>query len=337
MRITIRFLSLLLLFSLLFGLWGCDALPFGGGTQGGSQGGEDFTPPRYTEVVKTAFETSYADQLSPNEKYIYDTIAALIPGVDSVDLTLPEEPALCRGRAPTEEEQNDLKDHLSAWTANALYALWLDSPDMFWLDHTRYSYSMELASDDDGIVRLKKLTLSLTVTGTPEEIASQKKLLEIATLDFKPSRFDTVRQKVAYINNYLCDRIEYDKNAPRRASVIGALVDGKCVCEGYARAFAYLAKIAGVDAVNIPGYATTDEGTEGHMWNGVLIDGVYYAVDATWNDTTRESIYLLVGTNTVCHEKPFGKTHKPDMLTESDSHKAFAFPKIAENAYLLKP
>lgn len=336
MCVTKRSLAFVLALILLSGLWACGFSSTQDGGSANSGGDSDFTPTIYTEVVKTAFETCYADQLSPNEKYIYDTIAALTPGVNSLELSLPEQPALCRGRAPTEQEQTALKEHLSAWTANALYALWLDTPDMFWLDHTRYSYSMELAADDENVVRLKKLTLSLSVTGSPEEIASQKKLLEIATLDFKPTG-NTVREKVAYINTYLCKRIEYDKNAKNRASVIGALVDKKCVCEGYARAFAYLAKKAGLNAVNIPGYATTDEGTEGHMWNGVLIDGTFFAVDTTWNDTTRDHVYLLVGTNTVCHEKPFGETHKPDMLTESDAHKAFVFPAISTTAYSIKP
>ncbi len=335
MCITKRLLSLALALALLLGLWACGASPFQdgaqNGTSGGSGDGEDFTPPTYTEVVKTTFEKSYADQLSPNEKHIYDKIAALTPGVDSVELSLPEQPALCRGRAPTEAEQTELKERLSSWTANALYALWLDTPELFWLDHTRYSYSMQIAAGDDGIVRLEKLTLSLTVTGTATQIALQKNILEAATADFKPT--GTVAEKVAYINSYLCKRITYDKEAANRASVIGALVDGKCVCEGYARAFAYLAKKADISAVNIPGYATTDEGTEGHMWNAVLIDGTYYAVDATWNDTTKESVYLLVGNHTLCHGKSFGLTHKPDMLTESDAHKAFAFPKISDSAY----
>ena len=334
MRITLRLLSLLLTLTLILGLWGCGALFSSDGGDASEGGSDDFEPTTYTEVVKSSFEKSYADQLSPNEKYIYDQIAALTPGVDTVKLTLPEQPALCKGRAPTEEEQAELKELLSSWTANALFALWIDTPDLFWIDHTRYSYSMQLASGEDDIVRLSELTLSLTVTGTKEQIALEQSMLAAKTEDFNPK--GSITEKVKYINEYLCSRIEYDKNAPNRGSVIGALVDGKCVCEGYARAFAYLAKRAGLDVVNIPGYATTDEGTEGHMWNAVLIDGTYYAVDVTWNDTTGENVYLLVGKHTVCHDTPFGQSHSPSMLTLSDSHKAFVFPKISSLAYHAK-
>ena len=294
---------------------------------------EDFTPTVFTEVAKTEFETRYYDQLSPNEKHIYDEIIKLSVGKTELSLSLPEIPALCAGREPTEEETQKLGEYINLWTANALYAAWLDHPEIFWLEYNAYSYSYELASDDDGIVKLKRLTVSLSAAPGMENAAVLAEALTLATADFRPPQSASDAEKAAYINNYLSRKITYDLTAPNRGNIIGALVEHRCVCEGYAQAFAYLAAKAGMTAVCVPGYATDTEGTEGHMWNTVLIDGVFYAVDSTWNDSLGKNSFLLVGEKTLCHGAAFGESHTPDMLMLEGPHKQFLFPDISETAY----
>ena len=329
----IRALSLLLLLLLLTSLFGCALPPLP--TFPVLPDGEEvtFTPTVYTEVTKTAFEGCYADQLSPNERCIYDKILTLAPGECEVTLSLTEQPALCQGREPTETETDDLSKKIGYWAANALYAVWLDHPELFWIEYGSYSYSYKMESDAHGIVRMTELTLTLPLPDGMTAPAQLAEALEQATKDFDPPENAPLTGKIAYINDYLKRKITYELNAPNRGNVIGALVDRRCVCEGYAHAFTLLAKRAGLDAVSIPGYGTTDEGTEGHMWNAVRIDGALYAIDVTWNDSTRSSEYFLVGTSTVCKGVPFGESHTPDMLTLDDSHKRFALPAIAENAY----
>lgn len=325
-----RLIALVLLLALLLGFSGCARLL--DYVQSFTKPPVEFKPTVYTDTIKTAFEESYGDQLSPNEKCIYDALLALSPGEDKVVVTFPEVPALCARREPTKEESEALTQKISYWTANALYAMWLDFPEIFWINHNKYNYTYEIKSDEDGIVKLTKLTLNLSLSKTKEAILADIAALNAATADFQ-AKGSTPADKVAYINNYLSSRIEYALGAPNRASIIGALVDRRCVCEGYARAFAYLAKKAGLAVVNIPGYGTIDGDTEGHMWNGVLIDGVMYAVDVTWNDTAGKNLYLLVGTETVCGSTTFGESHVPDMLTIDSPHKPFALPAIGAHAY----
>jgi len=64
-----------------------------------------------------------------------------------------------------------------------------------------------------------------------------------------------------------------------------------------------------------------------------LIDGSFYAVDSTWNDSIGKNEYLLVGKETVCHGTAFGESHTPDMLMLEGPHKKFVFPDIARLAY----
>lgn len=94
------------------------------------------------------------------------------------------------------------------------------------------------------------------------------------------NKYNTEYEKEKYFNDYICDNTEYDKEAPLGHTTFGALVSGKALCEGYAKAFKLLCNKADIECDLIVGYA---EDT-GHMWNSVNIDGKHSFVDVTWND-----------------------------------------------------
>ena len=70
----------------------------------------------------------------------------------------------------------------------------------------------------------------------------------------------------------------------------GALVNKSAVCSGYCFAFEYLCQVAGIPCCILTGDAeyisdeSSRQGTNGHSWNAVNLDGIWYEVDATWND-----------------------------------------------------
>lgn len=80
----------------------------------------------------------------------------------------------------------------------------------------------------------------------------------------------------------IISRCVYDKTAQNRNFVYGVLVEGKATCSGYAKTFQYLCNRAGIENTCVFGMA----GGEGHMWNMVKLDGEWYEVDVTWDDTT---------------------------------------------------
>lgn len=90
------------------------------------------------------------------------------------------------------------------------------------------------------------------------------------------SQYDTS----LWIYDYLAinDRYEYVKDGSDQ-DVWGALVGGKCVCGGYARAYAYLMRKCGIECDVIVG--RTDES---HAWCRSVIDGKTYYTDPTWGD-----------------------------------------------------
>ena len=107
-------------------------------------------------------------------------------------------------------------------------------------------------------------------------------------------------EKEEAINNYLCDRTEYDYNTLNELLSIqkenktisetykyyqtayGALVEGKGICQAYAEAFNVLAGKAGLRCVVVTGKLN---GVGGHAWNRVLIDGQWFTLDVTNNQS----------------------------------------------------
>ena len=88
------------------------------------------------------------------------------------------------------------------------------------------------------------------------------------------------------LHDRLAAQVMYDGSAANAHDAYGALVDGKAVCEGYAKAFQYLLQKAGMQSFLITGSSTNPvSGTaEGHAWNVVRVAGEYYHVDTVWDD-----------------------------------------------------
>ncbi|MES2485259.1 MAG: transglutaminase domain-containing protein [Bacteroidota bacterium] len=68
----------------------------------------------------------------------------------------------------------------------------------------------------------------------------------------------------------------------------GVLRNKKGVCQGYANLFKRMCDYAGLQTDIISGYTKKSPGMVGkmgplnHAWNGIIIDGKYYYLDATW-------------------------------------------------------
>lgn len=67
---------------------------------------------------------------------------------------------------------------------------------------------------------------------------------------------------------------------------IGALLDGKGVCEDYSRSYQQLLRGLRIASVCLEGKerAVYEGPTISHMWNSIQIEGQWYNVDATWDD-----------------------------------------------------
>ena len=102
-------------------------------------------------------------------------------------------------------------------------------------------------------------------------------------------------EKEIFIHDELCRLVSYgdDKEANNDDDcVIGALVDGKANCDGYADAFYLIGRLAGLNVRYFLGAGITEEGKEeDHMWNLIKLGRNWVMVDVTWDDKEGEASY----------------------------------------------
>ena len=98
-------------------------------------------------------------------------------------------------------------------------------------------------------------------------------------------------QKSEILHDFVDDKTEYQQVGDHQ-SAYGALVLGKAVCAGYARAYQVLMNKVGIPCWYVsgesPNPAIPGATAEKHAWNLVLLDGKYYYTDVTWDDQGTE-------------------------------------------------
>lgn len=180
-------------------------------------------------------------------------------------------------------------------------AFFADNPQFFYLDRT---YSMEGLSSIRGETRYSTLILQYVLSAEQRQQANTQlhKVLDSILAD-KPISDDDYEVE-RYLHDQLTARCTYDTEAaeqetvdsPNAYSAYGALVEGKAVCEGYAKAMQLLMQRSGIPVTLITG--TAKENNESHMWNMVTINGQNYHLDPTWNDNNDSQQYTFFNLTT---------------------------------------
>ncbi|AWB46071.1 hypothetical protein DCC85_19115 [Paenibacillus sp. CAA11] len=154
----------------------------------------------------------------------------------------------------------------------------------------------------------KKSTLFISYSESKDNIAKQQKeimqearkiLSQIITNDMS----DAEKQQAIY--DYLNDHAKYDDAALENAeknnfktidkkfndsfTAYGIMVNKIGVCASYAATYKLLSDLAGLDSIVVTGYL----GGVPHAWNKVKINGKWYNVDSTNNETNSGVGYLL--------------------------------------------
>ncbi len=223
-------------------------------------------------------------------------------------------------------------------------ALLLNYPELFWLK----------GSDDRARGNTEKITLTVTPFFAYNWAHGERSVQEdSATVDAAVQQLAAEAkaqggkyEQLLYVHDWLTAHNAYNAAA---ASVGGALdylpwtplaalTDvSQPVCEGYAKAF----KLA-CDALEIPCLLVDGDAGSGHMWNQVLLNGRWYAVDVTWDDPVVSGDsgwisgggihdYFLVGADTVIDGETFSDSHVPrGMRIEGIS---FSYPTLSDSAF----
>ena len=178
----------------------------------------------------------------------------------------------------------------SVTVAKAYRALANDFPEYYWMPS---SYYINLSSGKTSI-SFKKNDAQNCYGYTAEEVDSNAEEFSdaIQRIIEKTDKANTPFEKELIIHDQLCKYVIYDSEFEGQVesdlySAFGALVYGRAVCEGYARAFKLLCKYAGIECILITG----DSKGVGHMWNMVNIENNWYHIDVTWDDLRAEPLH----------------------------------------------
>lgn len=165
----------------------------------------------------------------------------------------------------------------------AYYALRNDRPEYFWVPN---EYKLRSAGN----------SFELSFASSPSdweysekergELESEIKA-ELTEFLKTVSAEETEFQLELAAHDRLCDRVTYDnaalvhpENNAHAWSIVGGIAKGKAVCEGYSRAFQVMMYMIGIDCSLVTGVMS-----QSHMWNTVKMEGDWYHVDVTSDDT----------------------------------------------------
>ena len=207
-----------------------------------------------------------------------------------------------------EYDEFSYSNFTEAYLSEVMYAVCNDRPDIFY--YNGYSIPEGYLYDNTCVKGfIYNISLFDTTTYTADNIVAfysdMMSVMKNISFDLS-NRYNFVES----VHNYLCNTIYYpDLNTSEYIGnahdAYGALVEKTAVCQGYAEAFKIICDYYKIPCVTIYGEGVTTSGSGAHMWNAVQMDdGLWYFIDATWNDQTDQPInmifddFFLVGTNT---------------------------------------
>lgn len=162
----------------------------------------------------------------------------------------------------------------------AVYALAYDHPE-----HLLLSGGYTVSGITTPISGFDTVKIELDLYDVAADTAAlQDKLSEITD---GASGLSSDFEKAKYAHDYIVLNTEYDHESAAASvgedeaiyTAYGALVNGKAVCAGYAKAYQLILRQFGIPCEYISG----DAGGP-HAWCAVTLDGEKYLVDPTWDD-----------------------------------------------------
>ena len=155
-----------------------------------------------------------------------------------------------------------------------------DHPEIFYAD----GYRLRIYTDASGET-IKKTLFSGKYIYSAEDVAARREQIAAKTAEILsglPVDGD-VYQKVKYIYEYLIRTTEYAQDSADNQNICSVFLNGKSVCQGYAKAAQYLFDKAGIESTFVRGQ---DLNGQDHAWNLVKTESSWYHVDVTWGDAS---------------------------------------------------
>ena len=154
-------------------------------------------------------------------------------------------------------------------------AVFYDHPELYWMGNrfrTLYRPSGDFVEID------------MEYNGTQNDQASFEYVTKamLADISSQPTDFD--KEKMAH--DILAGHASYSFASKYNQVAYSTFVEKITVCAGYSRALSYLMIESGIPCYTCGGYAG-----EPHAWNIICLDGDFYNVDLTWDDTDDQRVH----------------------------------------------
>lgn len=185
------------------------------------------------------------------------------------------------------------QEELGKYYQSAIEAYTYDNPDVFYLSPNKMYLNIETTTKGQNKTYNVYINNGEEANYLNEEF-SNKQDINLALEKIEAIRKQIIHNKtgndyedIKMVHDYLVENIEYDTSLQEKNiyNIYGALINGKCVCEGYARAFKYLLDGLGIESTMVIGKGVNSSGqSENHAWNYVKLENNWYAVDCTWDD-----------------------------------------------------
>ena len=237
------------------------------------------------------------------------------------------------------------QDELGDYYQSAIEAYTYDNPDIFYLSPNKMYLNIETITSSSGVSYNVYINNGNENNYFTDEFSSQSQVesaisqVEQVKNSIVSRRTGNTYEDIKMVHDYLVDSMEYDTTISRNNiyDVYGALVNKVAVCEGYARSFKYILDEMGIPCVLVIGTGTNSRGeTERHAWNYVQLQGIWYAVDSTWDDP------VVVGGGTVSQSSKYKYFLKGSSEFYSDhtpsgqftpGGKEFTYPSLSSSSF----
>lgn len=155
-----------------------------------------------------------------------------------------------------------------------------DHPELFYVDGYQYT-EYTLGNVITGITFSGKYSMT-SAEVEQARLGIEQKLAEcFGQVPLNEDEYSTVK----YLYEWLIDHTEYDRNAANNQNICSVFLQGRSVCQGYAKAMQYMLQAADIQCVLVTGFTNGER----HGWNLVRVNGEYYYLDPTWGDASYAS------------------------------------------------
>lgn len=214
------------------------------------------TPDNITEVSELCYAYHCLDEVQ--QKIYLEMLNALIDLKSGVSLSTVDKSEL---------------DFIFACVMN-------DHPELFYVEGYQYT-EYTLGGITTGI------TFSGTYSMTNEEAKQTQAKIEqkieecFRQVPLNEDEYSTVK----FLYEWLINNTEYDKSVENNQNICSVFLEGRSVCQGYAKAMQYMLQKAGIQCMLVTGFTNGER----HGWNLVKVNGSYYYLDPTWGDASYAS------------------------------------------------